>query len=188
MGSITSIGGFSHWNKDRSKILFRSQQLHSSTSNGLSVLQCFEGTEFVIHLQEIIPTGRLYIRLLVFWIPGIKIKKIFSFFFPSTEQKSLFQCAHSPREVISPNFNISIHSLKFKFIKGLNFLNTFRNNKKQLHSSCRGVWKYSMQPFKSCHFMYILNFHLLNEYDHYWHLCKVWVLILKLALSALKWV
>ena len=91
---------------------------------------------FVIHFQEIIPTGRFYIRLLVFLIPGIKIKKYSPFSFP--------------------NFNISTHSLKFKFIKGLNFLNTFSNNKKQLHSSCRG-----------CHFMYILNFHLLNEFDHY---------------------
>ena len=87
---------FSHWNKDRSKILFRSQQLHSSTSNGLSVLQCFEGTEFVIHLQEIIPTGRLYIRLLVFLIPGIKIKKYSPFSFPQ-QSKSLFSNVHTLR-------------------------------------------------------------------------------------------
>ena len=66
MGSITFFGGCSHWNRDRSNILFRSHWLLSSTSYRPSVLQGLEGVRFINHLPETIPTGKLYFRSLVF--------------------------------------------------------------------------------------------------------------------------
>ena len=77
----------SHWNRDRSNILFRSHWLLSSTSYRPSVLQGLEGVRFINHLPETIPTGKLYFRSLVFKSLD-EVRKSSPIFFPK-QRKSL---------------------------------------------------------------------------------------------------
>ena len=87
IGSITFFGECSHWNRDRSNILFRSHWLHSSTSYRPSILQGPEGVKFII-LPETIPTGRLYLRSgHLFLNTWHEVGKSLSLFFPQTEKK-----------------------------------------------------------------------------------------------------
>ena len=79
----------SHWNRDRSNILFRSHWLHSSTSYRPSVLQGLEGVKFIIHLPETIPSGRHYLRSgHLFLNPRHEAGKSYPFSLPK-ERKSL---------------------------------------------------------------------------------------------------
>ena len=121
--------------------------------------------------------------------PWMKFKNLLPFVFLNRE-KIFVRCELSSRNVTDPIFKISSHRHK-KFDNWISwsFLITIINNCGVFEKIlCNFVFASFRKLSIFVHFEFSSSKLIWSLLGFYWYVCKVWVVILKLALSALKWV